>query len=293
VRKSVGRKAIGKKRVVRRKARAGSHVRLPWWDNFRAVAGGRLLRPQNIVFFTIFLALCFTFPPLLRYVQGHHYFAVREVVVSGTERLDESRVRRWMGLVVGRSIWNASPRALEAELARQSAIASAEVRRLLPDRLQVTIEETRARALLRSGSDFYLVGAEGEILDPVERPSAELLIVSLDAGAMPTRAELREALVVVGLFERGDGGIAVSELEIEHRGEDRSLIAHATSGRLTVRLGWGNWKERLAALERVVADALGQKAGEGFLETGHLAGTVNVLDAETVVARWRPRGGAA
>jgi cell division septal protein FtsQ len=292
VRKSSGRKATGKKRATGRRARAGSHVRFSWWNGFPAAAGGWFRRPQNAVFLSIFVVICFTFPPLLRYIQGHHYFAVSEVVVSGTERLEESRVQRWMGVVVGRSIWNASPRALAAELTRQSAIESAEVRRLLPNRLQVSIVETPARALLRSGSDFYLVGAEGEILDPVERPSAELPIVSLDAGAMPTRTELREALVVVALFEEGEGGIAVSEIEIEHSGETRSLVAHATNGRLTVRLGWGNWRERLAALGRVVADASGQKAGEGFLETGHLAGTVDVLDAETVVARWRPGGGA-
>lgn len=290
--------ASGKKKAAARtrkpaRRKAASHARATRFARARETLAGWLKRPQNIVFFSIFAVVCFTFPPLMRYIGQHSYFALGEVEVLGTERLAESRVQRWLGLVEGGSIWSASPRELEEELMRQPAIAHAEVRRLLPDRLRVRVEEAPAHALLRAGEKFYLVGIGGDILDPIAQPSAELPIVSLDEEELPSRAELREALEVVALLEEGAGRVRVSEVEIERDGETRGLVAHSSDGRLTVRLGWGDWPERLSALGRVVADASGVKAAEGFIPTGHLAGTVDVIDPETVVARWRSRGGAA
>jgi hypothetical protein len=43
----------------------------------------------------------------------------------------------------------------------------------------------------------------------------------------------------------------------------------------------------------VVADVSGPRAEAGFVDTSHLTGTVEVIDSQTVVARWRTRGGAA
>lgn len=292
-------KSSGTKKQVRGRARSGaggrreSHARFAWRADLLQHARVGFLRPQNIVYFLIFATFCFTFPFLLRYTMNHRYFAVREVVIVGMERLEESQVQRWLGLLEGRSIWSASPRTLETELARQPAIAGAEVRRLLPDRLHVAIVEATPRALLRAGGDFYHVSEQAEIIGPVARPTALLPIVSLDSEKLPTPKELREALVVVSLFEKGEGGIAVSEVEIDRADDRRVLVAHASSGRLTVRLGWGDWSARLAALARVVADVSGPRAEAGFVDTGHLTGTVDVIDAQTVVARWRTRGGAA
>ena len=289
----------GAKNNVRRSTGAagrrprGSHARVARGPEILSRLRDRFLRPQNIVYFLIFATFCFTFPLLLGYTSNHRYFAVREVVVVGTERLDESQVQRWMGLLEGRSIWSASPQTLETELAQQPAIAAAEVRRLLPDRFHVSIVEESPRALLRAGSDFYHVSKHAEIIASVARPDALLPIVSLDSEKLPTPAELREALEVVSLFEKGEGGIAVSEVEIDRASDGRVLVAHASSGRLTVRLGWGDWSARLAALSRVVADVSGPRAEAGFVDTGHLTGTVEVIDSQTVVARWRTRGGAA
>ena len=273
--------------------RHGSHANLSRRSQILSRLRESFLRPQNIVYFLIFATFCFTFPLLLGYTSNHRYFAVREVVVVGTERLDESQVQRWMGLLEGRSIWSASPKTLETELERQPAVAVADVRRLLPDRFHVTIAEEAPRALLRAGSNFYHVSEQAEIIASVTRPDAALPIVSLDSEKLPTPSELREALAVVSLFEKGAGGIAVSEVEIDRTSDRRVLVAHAASGRLTVRLGWGDWSARLAALSRVVADVSGPRAEAGFVDTGHLTGTVEVLDAQTVVARWRTRGGAA
>ena len=74
-----------------------------------------------------------------------------------------SRVRMWLGMVEGSSIWQASPQELQARLEAQPAIASAEVRRYLPDRLKVTVRERRPRAVLRTESGYFLIDQTGAV----------------------------------------------------------------------------------------------------------------------------------
>jgi len=246
----------------------------------------------------------------MRYCKDHRYFAVRSIEIEGLDRLDASRVRTWLGMVEGGSIWQASPRVLEERLEAQAAIADADVRRLLPDRLRVTIRERRPRAILRAGEALFLVDQGGVVLDPASPGQAsELPIVSVDTErwreAHPERAEpvlplpreLREAVRVAHLFETGMASIRVSEVAIAPGAERPEVVAFSEDGRLAMRLGWGDWRDKLHVLRRVLVHASSALSGvpgaepAGELAIGRLAGSVDVRDPETVVARWVPTHG--
>ena len=121
-----------------------------------SVALEAVKRPKNACFLLLIGALFFTAGPVMRYVKEHRYFALSEVDVKGTERLEVSGVRSWLGMVEGSSIWNASPRALEENLRRHPAIAGARVRRILPGRLEVEIEERDPTVVVRDARGFFL-----------------------------------------------------------------------------------------------------------------------------------------
>jgi hypothetical protein len=242
----------------------------------------------------------------MRYCKDHRYFAVREVDIEGLERLDASKVRMWLGMVEGSSIWQASPQVLEARLEAQAAIASADVRRLLPDRLRVTVRERRPRAILRTDSGYFLIDQSGVVLDSANDTAGELPIVSIDTERwraahperrqpeLPLPRELREAVRVAHLFETGVGGIRVSEVVLRPGGEKPAVEAYSEDGRLALRLGWGGWRDKLHALRRVLAhasSALSGVAGADASEEvaiGRLAGSVDLSDPRTVVTRWLP-----
>lgn len=264
---------------------------------------------RNVVFLLLAGGMCFTVGPLMRYCKHHRYFAVREIDIEGLERLDASRVRVWLGMVEGSSIWEASPQDLEARLEAQPAIAKAEVRRYLPNRLRVTIRERHPRAILRTSGGLFLVDQAGVVLDRADRGADDLPIVSVDAAswrrAHPERAqpelpmprELREAVRVANLFETGAAGIRISEVALRPGSERPELEAFSEDGRLAVKLGWGNWRDKLYSLRRVLASASQAFSGDPDADAseevaiGHLAGSLDLSDPRTVVARWLPSQG--
>lgn len=246
----------------------------------------------------------------MRYCKDHRYFAVTEVEVRGTERVAASRVLVWLGMVEGRSIWRAAPRDLEESLRRYPPIADAHVRRILPDRIEVTIEEREPDVVVRDKRGFFFADVDG-VLFEMARPDAaelpELPIVTVARGAgdegtdlmgpptpdadpslgdatrLPTRV-LAETIALAARLEGGHGGIGVSEVTIDGGGDGRNpdLMVFSTDGQLAVRLGWGAWEAKLGSLSRVVAHAA--RAGHGTSQG--LSGRLDLRDPEAVVARW-------
>lgn len=273
------------------------------------------MRPKSILFLGFIGLLSFTGEPLVRYFSHHPYFAIREVVISGTERLDEARVRSWLGMVEGKSIWQATPKDLEEVLRQRAVVADAHVRRRLPDRIEIVVEERQAGAIVRDARGFFLADDEGVLFEEaplsevagtvlpivtvarsVSRTAPEVSVVGEgrgpgatddtlgDARVLPPR-QLAEAISLATRLEGGDGGVEVSEVTIrpDRSGESApDLYAHSIDGQLSVRLGWGGWDAKLGSLSRVVAHARRDgRAGEDGL-----SGTVDVRDPEAVVARW-------
>ena len=305
--------------ALRRAARSGSRRGAATLGRPRLLRGelaGSVVDPRswpirNVVFLALAGGIFFTVGPLMRYCKDHRYFAVRAIEIEGLERLDASKVRVWLGMVEGSSIWQASPQELQARLEAQPTIASAEVRRFLPDRIEVTVRERRPRAVLRTESGYFLIDQTGVVLAQAAGETDELPIVSVDAEtwrrAHPERAqpelplprELREAVRVAHLFETGAAGIRISEVVLQPGPERPAVEAYSEDGRLAMRLGWGSWRDKLYALRRVLAHASSSLSGvpgadaSEEVAVGRLAGSVDVSDPRTVVARWTPSQGVS
>lgn len=252
----------------------------------------------------------------MRYFTDHRYFVVSQVEVQGTERLAAARVRAWLGMVEGRSIWRAVPRDLEESLRRYPPVADAHVRRILPDRIEVTIEERVPDVVVRDKRGFFFADVEGVLfemarIDSTELPELPIVTVARgaageayevvgppspdadpslgDASRLSTRV-LSETIAVAARLEGGHGGIGVSEVMVgpaDVVGEP-DLMVFSTDGELAVRLGWGRWEAKLGSLSRVVSHA--SRAGHGDEEG--LSGRIDVRDPEAVVAHWMGKGAA-
>lgn len=296
----------------RRGAATLGRPRPPLRAVLRSLGDPRSWPIRNVVFFALVGGMCFTLGPLMRYCKDHRYFAVRAIEIEGLERLDASRVRMWLGMVEGSSIWQASPQVLQARLEAQPAIAAADVRRYLPDRLKVTVRERRPRAVLRTEAGYFLVDQTGSVLDPAAGSSVtELPIVSVESESwrrahperaqpeLPLARELREAVRVAHLFETGAAGIRISEVVLRPGADRPAVDAYSEDGRLALRLGWGAWRDKLYALRRVLAHASSALSGvpgadaSEEVAVGRLAGSVDVSDPQTVVARWLPSQGVS
>jgi cell division protein FtsQ len=229
----------------------------------------------------------------MRYCMDHPYFAVRKIEVEGTERLDPVRVRTWLGMVVGRSMWRVSPRDVEAHLESRPEIREARVRRLFPGQLVVWLRERTPRALLNApGGGIFFVDEAGVVIGRADDSAGDLPIITLTEGERkPAERHLAEAVRVADLLESGIAGLPISELALRYVDGEPEIVGYSDGGRLALQFGWGEWSEKLAALARVVTH-------EGERETGRrrvasLAGEVDVRDPRVVTARWQAAPGSA
>jgi cell division protein FtsQ len=276
-------------------ARRGNRFRrrsaVEHWRAVTALAAAALGTPRRAAFLATFVAACFTVAPAMRYFLDHPYFAVRKVEVEGTARIDPARVRTWLGMVVGRSMWRVSPRDVEAELERRPEIADARVRRIFPARLVVRIQEREPRALLNApDGGIFLIDESGVVIGRAGGDVGDLPIISMTGDHAPAERHLADAVRVASLLESGYAGVPISELAIRYVDGEPELIGYGDGGRLTLQLGWGEWSEKLAALSRVLAYE--GSRGQTPRRVASLVGVVDVRDPRAVAARWAAPGSA-
>jgi POTRA domain-containing FtsQ-type protein len=115
---------------------------------------------------------------------------------------------------------------------------------------------------------------------------------------LPSAAELRRAVQVAQWLEKGEGGVGLSELTLKPGQPHPELVAFSSDGKLSIRLGWGDWRDKLTALRLVIASASRSLAGNAGAPhapsaASQLAGTIDVHDPAAVIVRWAHPGGAA
>lgn len=140
-----------------------------WWHWF---SGWVTLYPMHSlsIFTTITVGtLLYIFAPTLR--EGFYTstaqsgFRVREVLVSGRNRVDRQDLLTACGLKLNDSIFRMGPWDVKARLEKISWIERASVQRVLPDQIYITIYERVPVAIWQIQKRFHLVDADGVIID--------------------------------------------------------------------------------------------------------------------------------
>lgn len=185
-------------------------------------------------------------------VMASERLRVARVDVKGQRFLSEGEVRELLGRAVGENILGLDIAQLKDKLLASPWVADATVRRTLPDALQVEIRE-RVPLALAELERLYLMDAAGTLIDIYGPRTAgfDLPIVRGLAGstgeARRARAERAGAL----LFDLGDLGSEVSEVEVEDNGDLRvTLRGHGE----VLRLGAPPYRERLASFLELRAE---------------------------------------
>ena len=179
-------------------------------------------------------------------------FALRSVQLVGAERATEAELLALGGVQPGINLWALDAVEVARAMAAHPWVSSVEVRRALPDTLQIRIEEHVPAALAVMG-DLYVVDAEGV---PFKRVSgADALDLPLITGVSreeaaqapeETAARFRVALNLLAAWARIIQHPGLSEVHLEEGG----LRAMDTDGQV-VALASGAPDDALARLVRV------------------------------------------
>lgn len=124
--------------------------------------------------------------------------AVEHIQVSGARYSDVAGALRSAGLGAGTPLVAVRPARLERALRSDPWVAEAQVTLVLPDRVEIAVEERRALARIPLGEGWVLVAADATVLEPWDGeeplPAIALDMGPLHPGERGDSAELRGAL---------------------------------------------------------------------------------------------------
>ncbi len=208
------------------------------------------------------------------------YFTLREITVSGADRIGTDRVLRQAELQPGINILGVNLTAARKRLLAHPWISEAAIRRIIPSGMRISIVEHRPLAIIDVGRRF-LVDTNGEIFkkldpgDPQDLPMIGGLCygdLDLEMGRRPAALRLSEA-IAAGRFDIGSlqGAGYRSAVAVLQLGRQKSAVLPNAVVRLiqvdreigitiytrnqerVIRLGFNDYARKLDVLRSILA----------------------------------------
>lgn len=195
------------------------------------------------------------------FVVESRYFSVREIQVRGGEKVSGNEIVTIAGLSKGMNIWKVDPAGIEGKIAKHPWVRRVLVHREFPRRITIDVEERTPRAIVALRKLYY-VDTDGVIFtevhagDRVNYPMLTgLSAEQLNAPDPMLRKRIQETMHLGELMARR--GHALSEI---HFDQPDQLVVYTAHQAMALRMGWGDWEDKLARLERLLALWKGNEA---------------------------------
>ncbi len=193
------------------------------------------------------------------------YFSVQEIRVAGGRKVGGSEIIAMTGLRTGMKTWNINPKVIEEKVSSHPWVRRVLVRREFPQRVVIQVEEWVAEGIIVLGGLYY-VNAEGFIFKEIaEGESVNLPLitglqqVSIESHARSDRQRIAEALRLSDLI----GKTSISEI---HFGNHRGVVIYPVRLPIALRMGWGDWPEKVHRLRHVLTEWRGKEDRLAFLD---------------------------
>jgi cell division protein FtsQ len=220
-----------------------------------------------------------------RMVFHSGYFAIDKVHVENLHRLQPDEVIGLSDVRIGGNIFDLDLEAIGRKIAENPWVAEAEVQRVFPREVVITVREREPKAIINLGYLYYVDG-EGEIFkvlngdDRLDYP----VLTGIDRRFLldnPGVAHqlLQDAMGLLAqlearrIFSLGE----VSELHIDR--EDGFSVNTLHSG-VPVRLGFRGFGSKLDRLERIYPQLQGRLAGLKYIDLNVADRVIVKLDVD-------------
>lgn len=235
-------------------------------------------------------------------------FSARFVLVSGNKKLSTREVLSAADIQSGDNIFGVSLDLAKARLTAHPWVDTASVMREFPNRLIIRVTEHKAAAIVRMGNP-YLVNPRGELFARVEEPKPKAtdkvetngdpkpdglpLIEGVPQGSLPvagvpqhhpkgrTAESVKEILPLLGELAANQARFKVQSLEIH---PELGLDLITTGATRKIRLGYGNYREKLKRVRRMFA-FLETRVKKETQEKLNAVESVDVRDIHSVVIK--------
>jgi len=195
------------------------------------------------------------------FVVESPYFSVREIQVRGGEKVSGNEIVTIAGLSKGMNIWKIDPAGIERKIAKHPWVRRVLVHREFPRRITIDVEERTPRAIVAIRKLYY-IDADGVIFKEVQAGDkmnypmlTGLSMEQLTAPDPTLRKRIQEAMRLGELMAQRSH--ALSEIHFDQPGQ---LVVYTAHQPMALRMGWGDWEDKLARLERLLALWKGNEA---------------------------------
>ncbi len=204
-------------------------------------------------------SLVFLGANLYRYLQGTGNFNVREIKINGCVHTTETEILGLAGVNFQASMLRVDLSGISRRISRHPWVEKARVKRDWPRRaLVIELQERVPRALILF-DDLYLVDAQGKVIKKAEAKDRLDFPILTGLGAKdvtagdPQAMELiRQALEFLTVIQKARAFTAgeISEINLSRRKGITLIALNGTS----IRLGCGEFADKIARLERILPD---------------------------------------
>lgn len=215
----------------------------------------------GVVFYRLSGPIMIAAASLRDFVIDSPYFSVREIQVRGGDRVSGNEIVTIAGLSKGMNIWKIDPAGIERKVAKHPWVRRVLVHREFPRRISIDVEERNPRAIVALGKLYY-VDTDGVVFTEV-RAGDKMnypMLTGLSAEQLTRpepmlRRRIQEAMRLGELMAQRS--YALSEIHFDQADQ---LIVYTTQRAMALRMGWGEWNDKLARLERLLALWKGNEA---------------------------------
>lgn len=202
------------------------------------------------------------------------YFSANSIIVKGTNRLSQNQIIKHAGIDQGINIFSVNLFATRKRLLAHPWVEDAEVRRELPDGINIKIKEHKPLAIIDLGRKF-LINDHGEIFkelaasDPCNLP----IIIGLEFSDLDVPGKFGNisfnAVMDVLHLGREPGSIIPNRLlKIIRVDREIGITLYAFNGIKAIKLGYNNYPNKYERLKNVLF----------YMEKGHVFSDFDTID---------------
>lgn len=199
------------------------------------------------------------------------YFRINEIEISGCIMTTPNSLRKFADISYEMNMLTIDPDAMEARLLNHPWVSKAEIRRIWPDRLAVTIREYRPNALIIQAEKegFNYLDRKGKIFAAVTSGQDLDFPVITGLDAFNTKEEkerlLSEATLFLRLAERNNPNLPAQNISEIHFNRDGELILYLVEQPFPIYFGKGDIKRKYYQLRKVLEVLYRKRKGKAII----------------------------
>jgi cell division protein FtsQ len=185
------------------------------------------------------------------FLNYSNWFKLRTVDISGNTELSKDEVLKLSGLRLERNIFNISLKDIAEKIEMDKRVKKVEVRRVLPAKIQISVEEKKPDLLVNSKylPELYGISKEGEIIPLRDYYSYDLPLINglrvrnLKPYSQAKDPEIQIALSFYKMVEEESPSFLekISELNLE---DENNLVVILVKTGAKIFFGTGDFKEK-------------------------------------------------